>query len=297
MKKVIFTLLSFGVMYAANAQYCGNNAQPSPPFGNPSGSAQCTPSGDLQEPGLSPVSDSLAPVVNGTDANTVIQFKNFDTIVFGGATLKIQSLKLDSIGNLPAGTCWATNVTNNTWGNQVDGCIKVSGTVCSNPGQYRLKILVTATVGNNPPFVPIQTDAGAANLFYYVRVVNPGDTASHPVDTTGQAAGTSPAFQTYGGVANCSVGIRDIASNISSLTVVPNPFTNKAVVSFYADKACVMTERMTNMIGSEVYRKTVDARAGENSTFIDRGSLPAGVYFYSITDGKTITTRRVVIGD
>jgi hypothetical protein len=282
MKKVIFTLFSFCLLsVGANAQYCGN-------LGNPSGQGQCTPSGTLTEPGLSPASDSLPPVNNGEVSTTVIQFKNFDTITFGGQLLTIQSLKLDSIGNLPAGLCWATNKTNNTWANQEDGCIKVNGTTCSAPGQHKLKIIVTANVG-----VPIQTDADAANLKYFVRVKNTAD-AETPIDSNQTSANP---FIAYGGSANCSVGIKDVQSNINTLNVVPNPFNSKAVVSFYSDKAGVMTERLTNMIGSEVFKRNTQVTTGLNTTTIDRNELPTGVYFYSISDGKSVATKRVVISE
>jgi hypothetical protein len=289
MKKVIFTLFSFCLLYVnTNAQYCGHT-------GAGSGSSQCSPSGLLTKPGLEPVSDSLPPVINGTNTGTVIQFKNFDTITFAGQVLKIQSLRIDSLGNLPAGLCWATNKANNTWGNQEDGCIKVNGTTCSAPGQYRLKIVVTAFVGASAPGIPISTDAGAANLYYYVRVNNASETET-PVDTAGQAA-NSNIFVPYGSQANCGVGINDVTSNINSLTVVPNPFNNKAIVSFYADKAGVMTERLTNMIGSEVLRRSVDVRAGVNTSTIEKNNLPVGVYFYGLSDGKTVVTKRVVISE
>lgn len=289
MKKVIFTLFSFCLLYVnTNAQYCGNT-------GSPSGSSQCSPNGLLTKPGLSPVSDILPPVINGTSAPTVIQFKNFDTITFAGQVLKIQSLRIDSLGNLPAGLCWATNKTNNTWGNQEDGCIKVNGTTCSAPGQYRLKIVVTAFVGAVAPGIPISTDAGAANLYYYVRVNNAGD-AETAVDTAGQAA-NSNIFVSYGTQSNCGTGINDVNSNINSLTVVPNPFNNKAIVSFYADNSGVMTERLTNMIGSEVLRRSVEVRTGVNTSTIEKNNLPVGVYFYSLSDGKNVVTKRVVISE
>jgi hypothetical protein len=290
MKKVIFTLFSFCLLYVnSNAQYCGHT-------GAGSGSSQCTPSGALTKPGLAPVSDSLPPLVNGTISSTVIQFKNFDTITFGGQTLKVQSIRVDSIGNLPLSTCWATNKASNTWANQEDGCIKVNGNVCSTPGQYRLKIIVTASVGQTPQTaIPIQTDAGAAGLYYYARVKNAGD-ADQAVDTTGQSA-NSNIFVAYGPSASCSVGINDVASNINSLSVVPNPFNNKAVVSFYSDKAGVMTERLTNMLGSEVLRKSIEVRMGENSSMIEKNNLPTGVYFYSLSDGKSVATKRVVISE
>jgi len=284
MKKVIFTLFSFCLLYVnTNAQYCGNT-------GAGSGPSQCTPSGTLTKPGLAPLSDSLPPLVNGTISSTVIQFKNFDTITFGGQNLTVQSLRIDSIGNSPTGVCWVTNKANNTWANQEDGCIKINGTACATPGQYRLKIIVTANIG-----VPIQTDAGAAGLYYYVRCKNAGDSDT-PVDTSGQAANTN-LFVAYGPAASCGSGFNDPTSNINSLSIVPNPFNNKAVVSFYSDKTGVMTERMTNMIGSEVLRKSIEVRMGENSSMIEKNNLPAGVYFYSISDGKTVATKRVVISE
>ena len=284
MKKLIFTLFSFCLLYLnSNAQYCGHT-------GAGSGPSQCSPAG-LTKPGLSPVSDSLPVLINGTVSTTVIQFQNFDTIRFGGQLLTVQSLTLDSIGNLPSGVCWVTNVTNNTWGHMVDGCIKVNGTVCSTPGQYRLKIIVTANIG-----VPIQTDAGAAGLYYYVRVKNSGN-ADTPVDTSGQTANTN-ILVPYGPAAVCGgSGIYDPSSNINSLNVVPNPFNNKAVVSFYSDKTGIMTERLTNMIGSEILRNSIEVRMGENTSTIERNNLPTGVYFYSLSDGKSVATKRVVISE
>lgn len=276
MKKVIFTLFSATMLFVgANAQYCGG-----------SGSSVCTPSGTLTEPGLSPNSDSLPSVVNGTTPNTVIQFKNFDKFTFGGAEVTVSSLTIDTLSNLPAGLCWATDQANNTWTNQQDGCIKINGQVCSDPGQYKLYIVVTADIG-----VPIQTNADAAGLKYFVRVINQGD-AEVAVDTNQ----TLPFVKHPGYSANqdCGIGIREITS-INSMSVVPNPFNGKALVTFQAEKAGVMTERITNMLGSEVYKGTMNVKVGNNTSTIDRNNLPAGVYFYSIVEGKNVSTKRIVI--
>jgi hypothetical protein len=279
MKKVMFTLLSATMLFAgANAQYCGN-----------SGPSICTPSGTLTQPGLSPTSDSLPSVVNGTAPNTVIQFKNFNTFNFGGQTVTVNSLTVDTLRNLPSGLCWATNKANNTWANQEDGCIKISGTACDNPGQYKLKIIVTADIG-----VPIQTDADAAGLKYFVRLINAGDNEV-PVDTNQTAAFAKPSG--YSATASgCNVGIEDVLS-VNALSVVPNPFNGKAVVSFYSAKSGIMTERITNMLGSEVYSHKVDVKIGDNTSMIEKNNLPAGVYFYSIGDGKNIATKRIVISE
>lgn len=278
MKKVIFTLFSATMLFAgANAQYCGN-----------SGSSVCTASGTLTEPGMSPASDSLASVVNGTAPNTVIQFKNFDTFAFGGQTVTVNTLRIDTLSNLPSGLCWATNKANNTWANQEDGCIKINGTACDNPGQYKLKIIVTADIG-----VPIQTDADAAGLKQFVRLINSGD-AEVAVDTNQTAAFAKPAG--YSATAGCS-NIFENELSVNTLNVVPNPFSSKAVVSFYSAKSGIMTERITNMLGSEVYSHKVDVRAGDNTSVIEKNNLPAGVYFYSIADGKNIATKRIIISE
>ncbi len=280
MKKVIFTLFSATVMYfGAQAQYCGN-----------SGTSVCSPSGTMTKPGLSPASDSLPSVINGLDANTTIQFKNFDTITFSGQVVTIQSLKIDTISNLPAGSCWATNKSNNTFQNQEDGCIKVSGVVCSDPGQYKLYIVVTANIG-----IPITTNADAANLKYFVRVKNQGD-ADVVVDSTQTSANPFIKPAGYSATAVCSTAIKEI-SGLNSLNVVPNPFTNNAVVSFYSTKGGVMTERITNMIGAEVYSNTIEVKVGENSSVISRNNLPAGVYFYALSDGRSNTVKRIVISE
>ena len=281
MKKLIFTLFSFCLLATTtNAQYCGN-----------SGSTICLASGNLTKPGLSPASDSLPSVINGVISTTVIQFKNFDTIKNpgGGAALHLNSLRIDTISNLPAGLCWATNRADNTFQNQQDGCIKINGTTCATPGQYKLRIIVTVNVG-----VSLQTNADAAGLKYFVRVKNSGD-ADIQIDSTQTA---SNPFIASGPAAVCGTGIStEAGSNINSLSVVPNPFNNKALVSFYADKAGVMTERITNMIGSEVYNKELVVKMGENNSQIERNNLPVGVYFYSISDGKSLSTKRIIISE
>ncbi len=296
MKKVLFTLLTSGVMFlGAHSQYCGH-------FGNPSGPSQCTPSGTMTRPGLSPNSDSLPPVVNGVVSTTVIQFRNFDTARVAGNLVTVNYLIIDSIGNLPTGLCWATDRADNTYCNGVgngscpggqpgEGCIKVNGTPCSDPGQYKLKIIVKVDVGLG---FPITTDAEAANLKYIVRVINNGD-AEVALDSTQTVPFTKPAG--YSASAVCGNDITDMGSIQTSLNIVPNPFNNKAVVSFFSNNSGVMTERLTNSIGSEVYRKAMDVRTGENTSLIERGSLPTGVYFYSISDGKNLVTKRIVISE
>jgi hypothetical protein len=72
---------------------------------------------------------------------------------------------------------------------------------------------------------------------------------------------------------------------------------SQAIVSFMAAKSGNATERITNMIGSEVYSNNIDVKAGENTTSINRNNLPVGIYFYTIVEGTNSTTKRFVVAD
>ncbi len=213
MKKLFLLAATWLLYHTTFAQYCGM-----------SGASICTPSGTLNSPGFNPPSEALPTMINGELSSTVLQFKNFDTIAFGGQLLTVQSLRLDSIGNLPAGLCWATNKNNNTWANQEDGCIVLNGTTCSTPGQYKLKMIITVNVG-----VPIQTDADAANMKYYLRVKNAGaidipvdtsQTANNPIIAYGPAADCNPVF-------SVDLGADKTVCNGSNITL--NPVTHSGV--------------------------------------------------------------------
>ncbi len=279
MKKLIFTLSLFCIIAVkSNAQYCGG-----------SGSSVCTPT-ILAKPGLSPISDSLAPIVDNVATSTVIEFQNYDTLTFSGQTLTMDSLQVDTISNLPSGLCWATNSNTNTFGNQQNGCIKVTGTTTATPGQYKLHIIVRAWT--NIGF-PITTNADAAGLKYFVRVNATDSSCWHVIDTTQADANGIIA---YNGSNGCIINsINNVDQNIQSLSVYPNPFTSQAMISFNSAKAGMMTEKITSIIGNEVYSQQVDVKMGTNSHVITRNTLSAGVYFYSITDGVSTFTKRLII--
>ncbi len=178
-KLLLFTALNV-LLLNGYAQYCGN-----------SGSFQCTAS-NLSLPWLTPPPDSLAPFVNGQPSTTVIQFKNFNTVFFGGSYYTVNSLRIDTVDNLPAGLCWASDKANNTYANQESGCLKINGVPCSATGQYKMRIKVSVDLG----FGIAQVDADQAGLKYYIRLKNNGD-ADTQIDSNQTAANP---FIPYGGV-------------------------------------------------------------------------------------------------
>lgn len=277
MKKLIFTLSTLALMATtANAQYCGGS--------DPS---VCTTRPATDTAGLTPASQDLPCIVRGVAVDQVIFFENLKSYDLNGTNLTINSLKLDSIGNLPAGLCWKTNKANNTFAGGEVGCIRVTGTTTAASGQYKLKIIATVAT----PLVTLskQDAETLASLRYWVRVNCAGVTCPD-VDTT---AGKLSSFITYN--QTCTVGLEEASKDFNSMTVVPNPFSTSSTLSFVAEKDENYTVTITNIIGAVVATKNVAANVGPNEVKIDRNGLASGVYIVNLSNGKATEPRRIVI--
>lgn len=148
--------------------------------------------------------------------------------------MSVNSLRFDTIGNLPSNLCWTCNKSNNTYAKLEDGCIKISGTVCSTPGQYKLKFVATMDIG-----VPIVTDLDLLGLKYYLRIKNNGD-ADVLVDT-----GQTTPFVAYGPATNCVLCPCTLSQ--SSYTC-PNSNANNYgnIVNVTAASGCIWATSVTS---------------------------------------------------
>ncbi len=275
MKRGLLFLVCGFLFGVAGAQYCGQ-------FGNPSGPNQCAPTG-LTQSGFSPKYDSLPPVTNCVSYGQVIEFKNYDTIYFGGQNLVIQWLRFDSIGNLPDGICWATDKTNNTFNSGQTGCIKLMGNPCAAPGQYRLEFWITSKIGgmfvhSNP------IDNGPD---YFVRVKNPQD-ADTPVDTTQL---NSQPFIPYGAAplcADCIYGISEGYAN-PQFTISPNPTTTQLNITI--DETLTGAQlNIYSITGALVKTELLLTVNSQLSTV----NLPSGVYIAEVKTREVSIKRRWV---
>lgn len=178
MKTLITLVAACFTLHAALGQACGN-----------SGSVVCAPSGAITQPGL-PTSEDIPCIYRSQSTSIVLQFKNYNTFAFSGQTVTVQSFRFDSIEGLPSGLCWATNKANNTFLNQEDGCIRISGVTADQLGQYKLRVIVTMDIG-----VPIQTNTEAMGIKLFLRLIDQSFSFCPPVDTM-QTADYAP----FGGV-------------------------------------------------------------------------------------------------
>lgn len=276
MKKLFTTLvLVAGIAVSSYAQHCSaTSTSVSPRVGS--------------APGLTPTPDSLDCTVVGSVVSDTIYFKNFTA--FSG--FNVNSLTIDSIGNLPAGLCWVSNKANNTFAGGEDGIILVSGTCTGAPGQYKLKIIISAsiqTIGN----INSQDAEALANLRYYVRVKS-ANNCCFKLDTT---LGKTQSFIAESALTTgcTTLGVAEISNEISGLSVQPNPFTTSASVRFNAENEASYSVKMMNLLGATVMTKEIKAVRGENDINIDRNNLNAGIYLISVSNGKSSITKKVII--
>lgn len=283
MKKLLLSLTVIaGVAFTSNAQECATTP------------SDCLPPAPTDTPGLTPVSAELPCFVKGQAVDQTINFENYTEFALGGgAPLTVEYIKIETIDLTPtasnSGICWAmgANTPNNTIPGGAVGCIKVEGTLSTTipAGQYRLNIGLKAKPQGLPE-LSLTAPSDQVALYYWVRVVESG--ASCPaLDTT---AGKTAEFIAYGS------GINDINSNVSAVSVSPNPFGTAANVSFFTETKEAYTLKLTNILGAELYSETIVTKnGGTNTVTVENKNYANGVYLISLTNGKSTITKRVVI--
>ncbi len=234
-------------------------------------------------PGLSPSDSALPCGVRGTAISDTIYFKNFTQ--FSVAT--VNSLKIDSL-YLPAGLTWHTSSPNNTFTTGQDGVILVNGTTYVPQGVYKLRIIVdvNTTIGN---FSAVDAEA-LAHLRYHVRVISNSACPCPAIDPADSAS----VYTAY----TCTIptiGVNEVAQNISELSVKPNPFSGAAKIEFNSAVAGTYTLKMINLLGAVVASKEVEIYTGANELMLDRNGLASGVYLLSISNDKGVISRKVTI--
>jgi hypothetical protein len=93
-----------------------------------------------------------------------------------------------------------------------------------------------------------------------------------------------------------NTGINDVSSNINSLSIYPNPFTNDANVEFNLTEATNVNVVMYNMLGETVYSNVLgEMKTGEHSIKLDGQNFNAGIYFITLNTGEDKITKKLVI--
>lgn len=76
---------------------------------------------------------------------------------------------------------------------------------------------------------------------------------------------------------------------------VPNPTTGNSVITFQSKEMGNYQFIVRDATGREVSSMPVNSARGENRIIFDGSSLSSGVYTYSLTDGQSVLSRRLII--
>jgi hypothetical protein len=269
MKKV---KMFFATMFVAGAMF---SAQ----FAN----AACTIT-PQDSSGLEPNWPGLPCITQGQAYNEVINLKNFGSV----SGITVEWLRVDSIVGAPAGINWSMTVPTGNPTNQLftneDGCIEVSGTSNAARGDYQLGLYVCVKVTLSPN--PLCNEANA--LIAQIGQISPG--------------AELPDFSYFLRVIENGESCPDsLVSNVNELTTVsglnvyPNPFSSKAAITFTSVVNAKFTARLVDVMGREVYAETINATTGSNMVEMNRNNISTGVYFFTLSDGKATTTKRVIV--
>lgn len=265
-KILLLSALSITALFT-NAQVC----TPDPNFANAS-------------PGIYP--DSLDHANAGQPYEMTITVRTLcDTsVLFSGipVDLTVQALKILDVVGEPAGFNFNPDVP--VWTNPspcapITGCVKVDA----------LEPAVTAAAVNVYP------------LTVYIDVLAVGN----PLPSTPtwvSTLGTPP----YGSAIAFSDYVLKVDGPLSTIETAPtdrfwvglnypNPATGNTNIAYNVAKKETVGLKVYNMLGALVYSNTYQAETGKNTIAFDASKLGAGLYVYTMSNGKETITRKMTI--
>jgi hypothetical protein len=225
--------------------------------------AQCTPDLSITQQGLYPDSATGLPhAYVGVPYNTVIQIRVLTDTTYLGLPAKIDSVRIDSIRGLPltGGFAYQCNKSSCTWAGGTNGCVLLTGNP-TQAGTYPVKIYLKAygKASGFPATLP-------STINYYKIVVEQ------------------------------NTGIQSLNPNEFGATQnSPNPFSGISEITFNVPHAGKISFTVYNLLGMSVYSHSVNASAGINKIAISSKELGQGVYMYSLSDGRTTITKKMVV--
>lgn len=75
----------------------------------------------------------------------------------------------------------------------------------------------------------------------------------------------------------------------------PNPFSDKSEIRFSSVNSSEVEFKVYNLLGSVVYNSNFKSVKGVNTISIDANTLSPGVYMYSVKNGASTITKRMVV--
>ena len=185
------------------------------------------------------------------------------------APLGIDSIKLVEIQNLPSTISTYLSNPDSVFAGNVTACVTLHGTPAADEiGQYDLSIVINGWVDV----------AGLGTVSLYDQL---GDYYS--------IEGYNLIVQSSASTVNTLDNRFDITQN------VPNPFSGVSVFDLHSPKHSAYQFTIVDIMGRTIHDEQIHAAPGTNTITIDANSYPSGIYFYSLSDGQNILTKKSMI--
>ena len=96
---------------------------------------------------------------------------------------------------------------------------------------------------------------------------------------------------------NCvSTSTRDeLAQKLDISENQPNPFSSYTTINVNADQRMDLEFGVFDLMGRQLFRQDVTLLEGSNTLEFDGSHLPNGMYLYSLSDGKSRITKKMVV--
>ena len=226
---------------------------------------QCSPDTIYQDSiwGIWPnTTDNFASGEIGVAYEQVIDFKvptDAGDLDPSYAGIALHDVALLSVNGIPPGLTFACDIPNCTWLAGAQGCASITGTPTTN-GTYALDLEIKGCVFGG---------AVCDTTFFsdYVIQIGPVGIKTYSLQTK-----TFELTQNY-----------------------PNPSNQLTNIDFVIGEPSSIDFVVTNLIGDVVNYQSINANRGINSLIIDTKKYADGVYLYSISDGVSKQTKRLIV--
>jgi hypothetical protein len=136
---------------------------------------------------------------------------------------------------------------------------------------------------------PKQGNEGTA--YYYVKAVDLGSNVSNPSNEVNIRVGIEPPSKSVSGE-----GQEGIIYDYSLSQNFPNPFNPTTTIKYAIKTAGEVTLKVFDMLGTEVSSLVNENQEeGSYSVTFNASELPSGIYFYTLTSGNFIDTKKLIL--
>ena len=192
-----------------------------------------------------------------------------DTMVnvpgLGLVNATVDNVVITSVDGLPGGLSYSCDIAACDWPGGTNGCLEISG-IPTEAGAFTVDFHFTANVTASGFSVPI------ADVFPASYSLTINDTAL--------------------------ILVQSIAKNGMNLTQnAPNPFVDITTVSYTVPNSGIVEFAVLDMLGNQVHHRFLSSKVGKNLIAFNQGDLTSGIYFYSLSNGTTTLTNRMVVGE